>query len=290
MTTHGPFTFDRNDKGSDVDRFLYEDPIEGEYNLPKSSGTYRRWCHSTLDTPSGGVGPTSGASGNSLDGYLYTEGTSLGKFNDEFCLEFDTPLNSTKEQWQFNFKTNQKGDKNDATCQVQINENDAGWVDIGSRFGGSNDPTKVLKNEDQIWAPRSVDLSDGGINKNSNTRVRIKIVFPSSGIVWNNDYGIDDIEIVGTQLSTYKLEGITRDYDLSPLGFCRCVLLKHDGSAKAIRDYKIIAQVNSNELGEYIFLGISDTDSRYMVVAYNDQLEKDDVRGCTNDTLTPIKE
>lgn len=89
-------------------------------------------------------------------------------------------------------------------------------------------------------------------------------------------------------LTTYKLEGDVRDLNLATVGTVRCVLLKHDGAAEASRIYEVIDHVNANGSGLYSFTGIIDNDSRYMVVAYND--EATDRRGCTNDDLTPVIE
>lgn len=205
MTTHGPFTFDTQ-TGADADRFLYTDPVVTDATLPQPSGTVRRWCHDTNETPSSGVGPQSGQGGDP-DGYLYNEMSSPGAFNDVFLLEFDTVLDASAEQWQFNFFTNQRGNNNNVVSQVQINESGGGWVDVGAAFGGSGDPDKVATGDPDIWSSRSVDLSNGGLNTDSSTLVRIELTVPASGTTWHNDYGIDTIEIVGTALASYEQEG-----------------------------------------------------------------------------------
>ncbi len=205
MTTHGTFTFDTQ-TGGDADRFLYTDPVATDATLPQVSGTVRRWCHDTNETPSTGVGPQSGAGGDP-DGYLYNEMSSPGAFNDVFLLEFDTALDASAEQWQFNFKTNQRGNDNNVVSQVQINESGGGWVDVGSAFGGSGDPDKVATSGTDIWSSRSVDLSNSGANTDSSTLVRIELTVPATGTAWHNDYGIDEIQIVGTVLATTETEG-----------------------------------------------------------------------------------
>lgn len=205
MTTHGTFTFDTQN-GADADEFLYTDPLATDATLPQTANTARRWCHDTNDTTSSDVGPTSGA-GGSPDGYIYTEASSPGAFDDVFTMEFDTTLDASAEQWQFNFKTNQRGDDNNVVCQLQINENGGGWVDVGSSFGGSGDSDKVNSAGTQIWSSRSVDLSNAGANNDASTRVRIELTFPASGTSWHNDYGIDEIQIVGTVLADYEQEG-----------------------------------------------------------------------------------
>jgi len=190
----GTYTFDTQ-TGSDADQFLYTDPVATDATLPQAANTARRWCWDSDDTTSTDVGPTSGAGGDP-DGYLYTEASSPAAFDDEFYLEFDTTLNAATNDIEVQFKTNQRGDNNDATCVVETNENGAGWVERGSTFGGSGDPNKVDTGGTQIWASRSVDLT--GLISHSSTRIRIKITFPSSGTSWHNDYGLDEIVFIGT--------------------------------------------------------------------------------------------
>ena len=217
MATLGPYTFDTQG-GADSLAFDYSDPIATNFTPPQSPNTSRRLCWDDNDTTSSGVGPTSGQGGNP-DGYLYTEasGSSLG---DEFFIEYGSSLNASTDQWQFNFYTNQRGTNNDATCQLQINESGGGWVDVGAQFGGASDPNKVNTSGTQIWASRSVDLSNSGANTDSSTLVRIKIVIASgggAGAAFECDYGIDTIEIVGTSLggisitpdNTSSLQSIT---------------------------------------------------------------------------------
>ncbi len=198
MTTHGTFTFDTA-AGADADRYLYTDPVATDATLPQAAGTVRRWCHEVDETASTGVGPQSGAGGDP-DGYLYNETSSPGAFDDIYLLTFDTALDASAEQWQFNFKTNQRGDDNDVVCQVQINESSGGWVDVGAAFGGSGDPDKVGTSGTDIWSSRSVDLSASGVNVDSSTQVRIELTCPAAGTTWHNDYGIDEIQIVGSVL------------------------------------------------------------------------------------------
>lgn len=198
MTTYGPFGFaTATTDGSDD--FLYTNtqggPSQNGATLPATSGNLQ-WWWITGATGSTDVGPTGG---QEADGYLYTEASDTGTgFNDTYDLEFDTTLNASLEQFQFNFYTNQRGDDNDMTCQVQINESGGGWVDVGAEFGGSGDGDKVATGGTQIWSSRSVDLSNGGANNDSSTRVRILLTMPAAGTSWHNDYGIDTIEIVGS--------------------------------------------------------------------------------------------
>lgn len=204
----GHYTFDTQN-GADADAFLYTDPVATDATLPQAAGTARRWCHDTNDTTSTDVGPTSGE-GGSPDGYLYTEASSPGAANDNFYLELDQTLNAAIHDIVVEFSTNQRGDTNDATCQVQTNENGAGWVNRGTQFGGSGDPNKVATAGTQIWAQRSVDLT--GLISHASTRIRIRITFPSAGTIWHNDYGLDRIAFIGTDQLTQDQDGF-RFYD-----------------------------------------------------------------------------
>lgn len=200
MTTYGPFGFaTATTDGSDD--FLYTNtqggPSQNGATLPATSGNLQLWWNDDATT-STDVGPTSGQEG-SPEGYIHIEASDTGTgFDDTYFIEFDTTLDASAEQFQFNFYTNQRGDDNDVTCQVQINESAGGWVDVGAEFGGSGDPNKVATGGTQIWASRSVDLSNGGLNNDASTRVGILLTMPSAGTSWHNDYGIDTIEIVGT--------------------------------------------------------------------------------------------
>jgi len=88
--------------------------------------------------------------------------------------------------------------------------------------------------------------------------------------------------------TTWKLEGITRDQAGAALGNCRVVLFKRDNVAEGSRIYTIQAHTNSNGSGNYSFTALTDGDSLYMVYAFDDQAE--DVRGVTDDFLTPVVE
>ncbi len=211
----GTYTFDTQ-SGSDADSFLYTDPVATDATLPQDPNTGRRWCWDEDDTTSTDVGPTSGAGGDP-DGYLYTEASSPGAFDDEFYLELDQTLDAASNSIEVQFKTNQRGDNNNAECVVETNENGAGWVERGSTFGGSGDSDKVATGGSQIWSSRSVDLD--GLISHASTRIRIKITFPASGTSWHNDYGLDEIVFIGTTSIAKEQEGHQfRDDDGSESG------------------------------------------------------------------------
>ncbi len=197
------YTFDTQ-TGSDCDQFLWTDPVATDQTLPQAANQGRRWCWTDIDTISDSVGPEYGVGGDP-DGYVYTEASSPGAFDDEFYMEFDTTLDASANSIEIQFRTNQRGDDNNATCVVETNENGAGWVERGSTFGGSGDSDKVATGGSQIWTQRSVDLD--GLISHASTRIRIKIVFPASGTSWHNDYGIDEVVIIGTSLAAKEQEG-----------------------------------------------------------------------------------
>lgn len=199
MTTYGPYSFDAEDD-SDCQAFLWTSS-QGQTvaNTLDPAGTTAKFCHDTDGGNSVNVGPDYGQGGNP-DGYAYSECSSPGASGDTYMCEFNTTLDASAEQWQFNFYTCQRGPaigNNQSTCVVQINESGGGWTTVAS-FGGSGDDTTTT-----VWVSRSVDLSQSGANTDSSTRVRI-LITTQAATAWHGDYGIDTIEIVGT-----LLEGIS---------------------------------------------------------------------------------
>jgi len=86
-------------------------------------------------------------------------------------------------------------------------------------------------------------------------------------------------------VTTYKLEGITKDNSGNPLGSCECYLLKDNGDDT----YDFIDQQTSNATtGAYSFTGLTDNDSAYQVVAWKDDTPH--VYDCTDHVLTPVVE
>ena len=175
---------------------------EWTYTNPDSTtglytgGSRRRWNWDSNDTPSSGCGPTSGELTGSLlnAGYIYTEASSATTYNDQFIMENNTVFDTKASAILITFYTNQRGTSNNSTCELQTNESNAGWV-TRATFGGSSDPSKVASNGVDIWALRTVDLSD--VVGDNSTRIRLVVTMPSSGTVWHNDYGIDTFTIVG---------------------------------------------------------------------------------------------
>lgn len=190
---YGTYTWDS--LGSvDENDWVFTDPLGAGV---QNSNTARRWCWDSNDTTSSNIGPTSGQ-GGSPDGYLYTEASSPGAANDEFDMELNFDLDASANAILVELYTNQRGDSNNATCEIQTNEGAAGWV-TRATYGGSGDPNKVATSGTQIWASRSLDLT--GVVSHAQTRIRFLITFPASGTIWNNDYGIDTVTITGTTIA-----------------------------------------------------------------------------------------
>jgi len=274
----GPYTFDTQG-GADALAFIWTDPLGTGLQV---ANTARRWSHGTNDTASTGVGPTSGAGGNP-DGYAYTEMSSPGAFNDVFTMELDTNFDcAANSNVTVKWKTNQRGEFNDATCQLQSNENGAGWVNRGSLFGGSGDPDKVATGGVQIWSQRSVDISALGVS-HASTRARLVVTAPAAGTTWHSDYGIDEFEVLTSVF--YKLDGITKDNAGTALGSCECHLFKDNLDDTS----SFVAHLTSNvSTGAYSFTGLTDNDSQYFVVAWKDDAPH--VFDVTDHNLQPVAE
>lgn len=207
MTTYGPYVF-AAENDADCQAFTFTS-TDGQTTagVIDSAGTAAKFCHDTDGTNSTNIGPQWGEDGNvsTPEGYLYTETSTPGATGDEYTMTFNTTLDASAEQWQFNFYSCQKGDDCDSTCEVQINESGGGWTTVAT-FGGSGDPAKLLTADDTAWTSRSVDLSNGGVNVDSSTQVRI-LITSAGATIWHGDYGIDTVEIVGTELIAREQEG-----------------------------------------------------------------------------------
>lgn len=208
MTTHGTFSFPSATTG-DVDRFIYDSVGQTAATLPAAANTDQYICWDSNGGNSANVGPDQGSDGVG-DGYLYSECSSPGANGDVYTLQFDTALDASAEQWQFNFYTCQRGPaigNNQSTCTVQINESGGGWVDVSGQLGGSGNDTT----DGTAWTSQSIDLSESGANTDSSTLVRIRWV-SQAGTAWHADYGVDTIQIVGTTLASREQDSF-RFYD-----------------------------------------------------------------------------
>lgn len=205
MTTHGPFTFPNATTG-DVDRFIYDSPAQTGATLPAASDTDQNICWAENRTPgrSADTGPDFGQGGGPNEGFLYSECSSPGANGDVYTLEFDTVLDASAEQWQFNFYRMQRRatiGQNQSLTEVQISEDGGVWTDVSGELGGSGND--VTTND---WGTEiSIDLSQSGVNTDAVTRVRIRWE-SQAGTTWHADVGVDTIEIVGTPLATPEME------------------------------------------------------------------------------------
>lgn len=164
---------------------------DGTNNLYQSE-VRRRWNWTDGATPSANVGPSSGLL--LTGGYIFTEASSATVAGDQFIMEYNTVFDASANDISVTFYTNQRGDSNNATCEVQTNESNAGWV-TRATFGGSSDPAKVASGGVDLWILRAVSLV--GVVSDISTRIRFVITMPSTGTIWHNDYGLDSISFIG---------------------------------------------------------------------------------------------
>ena len=193
QTVYGPYTFDA-DNDADESAWTF-DAQNGTDGLNSAGTNGGAWVHDTNDTPSSNVGPTSGQ-GGSPDGYVYTEASNANAFNDEFYMIWNTNLDASANSYDIEFYWNQRGNENFATVDVQTNENGAGWVTQATY--GENGPD-VASGGTQQWNLETLDLA--GLISDPSTELRFRVVMPSSGTIWNNDFGLDTITITETELA-----------------------------------------------------------------------------------------
>jgi hypothetical protein len=86
-------------------------------------------------------------------------------------------------------------------------------------------------------------------------------------------------------VTTYKLEGVTKNNAGSVLGNCKCHLFKMNVTGN---DASWIAYDESDASGNYSFTGLTDNDGRYFVIAWKDNTPH--VFDCTDHVLTPVVE
>jgi len=159
----------------------------------------------------------------------------------------------TASQWNCSISSELNANQAD-----QKSDNDEVLYQIG--LGASLDATAT---------PQTITDTQPDVEWNPNTGTAVQIGY----IAFEED-------------PTFHLAGTTRDEAGATLGNCRCILMKHDGAAEATRIYTKIAEINSNGSGAYDFLGLLDTDARYMVISLD--IATPIVRGVTNDTLAPV--
>jgi hypothetical protein len=213
MTTHGVFTFPSASTG-DVDRFIYDSPVQTGATLPAASDQDQNICWAENRTPgrSADVGPDFGQGGGPDEGFLYSECSAPGANGDVYTLEFDTVLDAAAEQWQFNFFRMLRGplaDDNQTTMTVQISEDGGAFFDVSGELGGTANDVAA-----HDWGTEiSIDLSEGGTNVDPITLVRIRWVSQTFDTTWHADGAVDTIEIVGTVSATVEQDNFRFEDD-----------------------------------------------------------------------------
>ncbi|PID33457.1 hypothetical protein CR969_00645, partial [Candidatus Saccharibacteria bacterium] len=214
---YGPYTFDA-DNDTDESAWTFNAPGANGLN---SSGT-RRWVHDTNDTSSSNVGPTSGQSG-SPDGYVYTEASNPTTYNDVFTMTHVATLDAATDDWKVEFYWNQRGNSNRAIVYVETNEAGAGWVTRGTYGTGGPD---VPSGGVQSWNFESLDLS--GAISSASTQLRFRVVMPSGGTIWHNDFGLDTINIVNLTGGTVYSDNIFEAYNKNNVQNVDLLVLRSD--------------------------------------------------------------
>jgi len=190
---YGSYSFDTID-GADADAWLWTG-YDGTVYTGLGAAVGGRWSWDDNETTSSDTGPQSGAGGDP-DGYVYIESSSPTGLDDEFYIELEdegspgSPKSFVTGVANLTFKTCQAGTDNNATIDVEKNEDGGGWVSVFSA-GGPSDPEKISYGTNN-WVQRQVNLTLGG----TTNRIRIRVTMPSSGTVFYNDYALDDIELL----------------------------------------------------------------------------------------------
>ena len=214
------YTFDA-DNDADESAWTFNSPQGG--GLQAAGGSNGFWVHDTDDTPSADVGPTSGQGGNP-DGYVYTEASAPGAFNDVFTMTYNTVLDASTIDWDLSFYWNQRGNDNTATLNVQTNEGGGGWV-TRATYGGGDQATGAA----QVWNFETIDLA--GVISDPSTQIRFVVTFPAAGTAWNNDFGLDTITINGASATTYG-DNLIEGYNANATSDVDLLVLRSDvGSA-----------------------------------------------------------
>lgn len=175
-----------------TDSWTFNNGSGQDLNNSTTNGTFNRW---TGNTPTAGsaVGPSGAQSGSY---YVYTEGSG-STAGQQYTAVYDSIIDASTYSIKLEFYTNQHGDDNNATCEVQTNENSSGWV-TRATFGGPSDPDKVLEADPDYWVYREVDLA--GIVSDASTQIRFLITLGTTGSISDNDYALDNWTLTLTEL------------------------------------------------------------------------------------------
>ncbi len=170
-----------------LNAFSQVDDMSTFANWTNSTGDDQDWSINTGDTPSAGVGPSTGT-------YAYTEASAPVGAGNEFILESNT-LDGSTHNLNFDFSWNKRGDNMGDLYLEASNDNGSTWSSVWSHIGLDVPSAGV-----DTWNSQNIDLCS--LNYNSaNVKLRFRAVMPTSGNVWNSDIAVDDLSFTGTGCS-----------------------------------------------------------------------------------------
>jgi len=148
---------------------------------------------------------------------------------------------------------------------------------------------KYTGGSDQYYGYSSSDPPYSGdvtFQDGTTGRLEIKVEgdFPVSDLEIDISDLIGVIESVTPEISTFKIEGVTKNQAGSPLGTCECFLFKDNED----NTLTFIAHDQSDGSGNYSFTGLTDGSATYLVYSYKDDTPH--VMDVTDHVLIPVEE
>lgn len=141
----------------------------------------------TGDTPTVGVGPTSGQGGSGT--YMYTEASTPTTNSDVFILESNS-LDADTYDMDFKFYWNKRGNTMGDLYVDVSPDNGTTWDNAVFSHTGAD----VAKGGADVWNLETLDLCNLGYNSGT-LKVRFRIVMPASGNPRDSDIGIDSVRV-----------------------------------------------------------------------------------------------
>lgn len=161
------------------DGWIFEAPSG---NGLQASDSRAYWSWDSDETASGTVGPLSGQGGTG-EGYVYTEATSPGTFNDVYTMTMENGANGELYELYLDFYISADNNNQPVTIEAQAWDGTQ-WNTLLNRGGG----------DDPAWINYNYDLS---AYENTDVKVRFVVTFGATGTIWNNDIGIDTVRMYG---------------------------------------------------------------------------------------------
>lgn len=165
------------------------------------------------------------------------------------------------------------GDSSDATCDFSIGVDGS---NEGAELIGFADNANIVG---RICMPR---LKTGLSAASHSFQLRWLEIAGASVADTGRARSLQVVEFA--VLTTYKVEGVTKNKTGGTLGTCKCFLLKDNGDST----YSFIAYQQSDGSGNYSFTGLTDGSSVYQVVAWKDDTPH--VFDVTDNVLVPVAE